>query len=67
LLGLTVLLAFLFGFKDKLQSKRQGVPSLYAGQAVFLTEKYIVVMTDLHFEWDPVKAEANLDKHGISL
>ena len=23
-------------------------------------------MTDLHFEWDPEKAKANLDKHGIS-
>lgn len=23
-------------------------------------------MSDLHFEWDPVKAKTNLDKHGVS-
>jgi uncharacterized DUF497 family protein len=23
-------------------------------------------MSELHFEWDPEKAKANLDKHGIS-
>jgi len=23
-------------------------------------------MSDLHFEWDPAKAKANLDKHGVS-
>ncbi len=23
-------------------------------------------MKDLHFEWDPAKADANLSKHGIS-
>ena len=23
-------------------------------------------MNDLHFEWDPVKSKANLDKHGVT-
>ena len=27
---------------------------------------YIVVVSDLRFEWDPKKAAANLAKHGVS-
>jgi uncharacterized DUF497 family protein len=27
---------------------------------------YIVVMKELRFEWAPEKAEANLQKHGVS-
>lgn len=29
--------------------------------------QYIVGTKDLHFEWSPEKAEANLAKHGVSL
>lgn len=31
-----------------------------------LLRSYNVVMTALHFSWDPRKAKANLEKHGVS-
>ncbi len=34
--------------------------------ALYVHHAYIPTMEDLRFEWDPVKARANLRKHGVS-
>ena len=32
----------------------------------YLRHNYTISMNELRFEWDPIKAKANVDKHGVS-